>query len=72
MTVYTMMLEEKYCDQSGGLLENYPSFYQFRYFYRKTRKLQNYYISRKGLNVTSGKTGLWWVEECGSSHLRWE
>ena len=49
MTVYTMMLEEKYCDQSGGLLENYPSFYQFRYFYRKTRKLQNYYISRKGL-----------------------
>lgn len=49
MTAYTMMLKEKYCDTSGVLSEEYPSFYQFRYFYRKTRKMQNFYISRDGL-----------------------
>lgn len=49
MTAYTMMLKEKYCDVTGVLMEEYPSFYQFRYFYRKTRNLQNFYISRDGL-----------------------
>jgi len=49
MTAYTMMLKEKYCNNTGELSAQYPSFYQFRYFYRKTRKLQNYYISRDGL-----------------------
>ena len=49
MTAYTMMLKEKYCDAGGVLCEEYPSFYQFRYFYRKTRKMQNFYISRDGL-----------------------
>lgn len=48
-TAYTMMLKAKYCDGEGNLLEDYPSFYQFRYFYRKTRNLQNFYISRNGL-----------------------
>lgn len=48
-TAYTMMLKEKYCDAMGVLEEEYPSFYQFRYFYRKTRKMQNFYISRDGL-----------------------
>lgn len=49
MTAYTMMLKEKYCDAVGILTDTYPSFYQFRYFYRKTRKMQNFYISRNGL-----------------------
>ena len=49
MTAYTMMLKEKYCDALGVLSEEYPSFYQFRYFYHKTRNLQNFYISRDGL-----------------------
>lgn len=48
-TAYTMMLKEKYCDISGMLLAEYPSFYQFRYYYRKNRSLQNYYISRDGM-----------------------
>lgn len=48
-TAYTMMLKEKYCDSTGKLVEKYPSFYQFRYFYRKTKKMQNFYISRNGL-----------------------
>ena len=30
-------------------MKGHPSFYQFRYFYRKTRSEQNYLISRKGL-----------------------
>lgn len=49
MTAYTMMLKEKYCDDMGVLESTYPSFYQFRYFYRKTKKMQNFYISRDGL-----------------------
>ena len=49
MTAYTMMLKEKYCNALGVLAEEYPSYYQFRYFYRKTRNLQNFYISRDGL-----------------------
>lgn len=48
-TAYTLMLKEMYCDSEGQLLKEYPSFYQFRYFYRKHRKLQNYYISRDGI-----------------------
>lgn len=49
MTAYTMMLKEKYCDSMDVLADKYPSFYQFRYFYRKTKKMQNFYISRNGL-----------------------
>ena len=49
MTAYTMMLKEKYCDPMSVLANKYPSFYQFRYFYRKTKKMQNFYISRNGL-----------------------
>ena len=48
-TAYTMMLKEKYCDSLGILSDKYPSFYQFRYFYRKHKSLQTYYISRNGL-----------------------
>lgn len=48
-TAYTLMLKEKYCDSSGVLLPEYPSINQFRYFYRKYNKMQNYYISREGL-----------------------
>lgn len=48
-TAYTMMLKEKYCDDEGNLIEKYPSFYQFRYFYRTHKNLQNFYISRNGI-----------------------
>ncbi|SHN00788.1 Mu transposase, C-terminal [Anaerosporobacter mobilis DSM 15930] len=46
---YKMMLHAKYCDNEGKLNLSYPSFHQFRYFYRKTKKQQNYIISRYGL-----------------------
>lgn len=48
-TVYTFMLKEKYCDDNGILLSKYPSIHQFRYFYRKHKNMQTYYISRDGL-----------------------
>ena len=46
---YTMMIKAKYTDENGKLLSEYPSIHQFRYFYRKTRKMQNFYISRDGI-----------------------
>lgn len=48
-TAYTLMLKEKYCDAEGVLLPQYPSFHQFRYYYRNHKKMQNYYISRNGI-----------------------
>ncbi len=48
-TAYTMMLKVKYCDGNGELLAEYPTFNQFRYFYRKRKNNQTYYISRNGL-----------------------
>ena len=50
-TAYTMMLKEKYCDAYGNLVSKYPSFNQFRYFYRKNRKMENFHISRDGLTA---------------------
>lgn len=46
---YTMLIKSRFTDEEGKLLPEYPTFNQFRYFYRKTRKMQNYYISRDGL-----------------------
>lgn len=48
-TAYTMMLKEKYCNGKGELVEKYPTFNQFRYFYRKRKNRQTYFISRNGL-----------------------
>ena len=48
-TAYTMMLKEKYCDSNGLLFSEYPTFNQFRYYYRKNKNLRNFYISRDGL-----------------------
>lgn len=48
-TAYTLLLKEKYCDETGTLLEQYPTFYQFRYFYRKHKKMQTFYIARNGI-----------------------
>lgn len=48
-TAYTMMLKAKYCDMNGELIPTYPTFHQFRYFYRKYKTKQTCYISRNGL-----------------------
>lgn len=46
---YTYMLKEKYCDATGNLLPECPSFNQFRYFYSKYKTKQNTIISRDGI-----------------------
>lgn len=46
---YTMTLKAKYTDKEGKLLPEYPSFTQFRYYFRKTRDKKKEYISRNGL-----------------------
>lgn len=48
-TAYAMMLKAKYCDAQGTLLAAYPSYNQFRHFYRKTYKAEKHYISRDGI-----------------------
>ena len=50
-TAYTMMLKEKYCDLNGNLFSQYPTFNQFRYFYRKHKKIENFCITRDGLTA---------------------
>ena len=47
---YTLMLKDSYCDREGKLISAYPSFYQFRYFFRKYNTKQTEYISRNGLS----------------------
>ena len=48
-TAYILMLKERYTDSVGKLTEH-PSLSQFRYFYRKTKHIQNELITRKGLS----------------------
>lgn len=47
-TAYIMMLKEKYTTEYNDLLPH-PTIHQFRYFYRKTKKMETYYISRDGI-----------------------
>ena len=49
-TAYTLMLKERYCDENGQLLEQYPSFHQFRYYYRTHLKERQKVIMREGIN----------------------
>lgn len=46
---YSFMLEKKYCDEQGKLLSQYPTFNQFRYYYRKNKSMQQLFISRNGI-----------------------
>lgn len=48
-TAYTLLLKYKYTDQNGKLVDKYPTIHQFRYFYKKNKKMENYYISRYGI-----------------------
>lgn len=48
-SAYRMLLEAKYY-KDGKLIEPYPSFWQFRYYYRTHNKVSNEIISRQGLS----------------------
>ena len=45
---YKYLLREKYMDSAGKIIEEHPTFHQFRYFYYKNRSESNYIISRMG------------------------
>lgn len=47
---YILMIKERYY-HNGVLDDERPSFWQFRYYYRKHNKKQNELISRKGLSA---------------------
>lgn len=49
MDAFVMMLKERYLDERSELMEEHPTFNQFRYFFRQTRSLQKEYISRGGV-----------------------
>lgn len=46
-TTYTLMLKDKYTDANGQLVEGYPPFHRFRYYYQKTRKLRREIAGRE-------------------------
>lgn len=46
---YTQLIKHKYCDTDGNVIPEHPTLGQFSYFYRKSRKMQTYYISRDGI-----------------------
>ena len=50
-TAYKMMLRAKYCDAKGKLKPDYPSFWQFRYFFRQHRDPISESISREGIKA---------------------
>ena len=50
-TAYKMMLRAKFCDAQGKLKPDYPTFWQFRYFFRKNRDPISETISRQGLKA---------------------
>lgn len=39
-TTYTLMLKDKYTDANGQLVDGYPPFHRFRYYYQKTRNIR--------------------------------
>ena len=50
-TTYTLMLKDKYTDATGQLVEGYPPFHRFRYYYQKTRKLSREIIGRESFTA---------------------
>ena len=48
-TTYLYLLRDKYTDEKRELIQGYPTFRQFQYFYTKHKNYQTYYISRDGL-----------------------
>lgn len=50
-TAYKMMLRAKFCDAQGKLKPDYPTFWQFRYYFRQHRDPISETISRQGLKA---------------------
>lgn len=46
-TTYMLLLKDRYTDATGQLVEGYPPFHRFRYYYQKTRKLRREIADRE-------------------------
>ena len=46
---YKQLLRNKYLDEEGKLIEGYPKYHQFRYFFSKYNKKEKEIVSREGL-----------------------
>ena len=46
-TTYTLMLKDKYTDAAGQLVDGYPPFHRFRYYYQKTRNIRREIAGRE-------------------------
>lgn len=46
---YTQLIRHRYCDGDGNVLRDHPTKGQFEYYYRRTKKMQTYIISRDGI-----------------------
>ena len=46
-TTYTLMLKDKYTDAAGQLVDGYPPFHRFRYYYQKTRNIRQEIAGRE-------------------------
>lgn len=55
-TAYKMMLHAKYCDAKGKLKPDYPSFWQFRYYFRQHRDPISESISARVSRHTNATT----------------
>lgn len=48
METYRRLLKDKYCDIEGNLVDNFPSYRRFYYYFKKFNSKTNELISRKG------------------------
>ena len=48
METYRRMIKDKYCDETGKVIKEIPTYRKFYYFYTKTNSKTNELISRKG------------------------
>ena len=46
-TTYTLMLKDRYTDANGQLVDGYPPFHRFRYYYQKTRNIRREITGRE-------------------------
>lgn len=69
-TAYKMMLRAKYCDTHGTLKPEYPTFWQFRYFFRKNRDPISETISRQGLKAYQRNHRPFTGSVCDYAHRR--
>ena len=50
-TTYTLLLKDRYTDANGHLVDGYPPFHRFRYYYQKTRNIRREIAGRESFTA---------------------